>query len=469
MGTCCVRAICGEDAANDYRQSVWTPRRTSTGGSRRGSDESGAVNDARHRRRRGGSRGASKASSTGSAEESKQTSGRGAATRGEGPAAGTVAPTTTRQRIDINSCRLAALRSLPGIGEKKAQKIVAGRPFRSVDELSRVSGVSVRLVTSIRDRLCVDVAGSGRGADAAGGAGAEHGVAGSGGFTPNPAASLPTDSKSGTRTVLEVRARLREEGRRKILVATWNVRNLSTKRSASSLARIRQVLETFDVVALQEVRDDRVVDIILTGMVGWRGVTSSKVGRGARNAHKARVHEERYAFVWRTAVVEMIGEPVVVADAADVWSREPYAAYFKATPQRKGQPTFDFVLCSVHVVFGSNSEKEARQAEIVELGKLVRSVQGRLHGEDDIILCGDFNLPPDDYAWEAMALEWQPVIRRPLTTTIFNSLCESAATRYAAKPPLTPSASSRLRRQHLVASQGDGAVRILRGGRSVLC
>ena len=57
--------------------------------------------------------------------------------------------------IDINSAPVEDLQRLPGIGEKRAQAIVAGReehgPFQSVDELVQVSGIGEKLLAGLRD------------------------------------------------------------------------------------------------------------------------------------------------------------------------------------------------------------------------------------------------------------------------------------------------------------------------------
>ena len=57
--------------------------------------------------------------------------------------------------IDINSAPVEDLQRLPGIGEKRAQAIVAWReehgPFQSVDELVQVSGIGEKLLAGLRD------------------------------------------------------------------------------------------------------------------------------------------------------------------------------------------------------------------------------------------------------------------------------------------------------------------------------
>jgi competence protein ComEA len=44
-------------------------------------------------------------------------------------------------RLSLNEASLAELESLPGVGPVLAGRIVAARPFRTVDELDRVRGI----------------------------------------------------------------------------------------------------------------------------------------------------------------------------------------------------------------------------------------------------------------------------------------------------------------------------------------
>ncbi len=62
------------------------------------------------------------------------------------PAGQTPFPQAAQDRIDLNTAPAAELQCLPGIGEKRAQAIVAFRaengPFQSAEELQKVKGIS---------------------------------------------------------------------------------------------------------------------------------------------------------------------------------------------------------------------------------------------------------------------------------------------------------------------------------------
>jgi competence protein ComEA len=52
--------------------------------------------------------------------------------------------------IDLNTATLEQLDTLPGVGPKTAQLIVAGRPYSAVDDLLRVKGIGPATLAKIR-------------------------------------------------------------------------------------------------------------------------------------------------------------------------------------------------------------------------------------------------------------------------------------------------------------------------------
>jgi DNA uptake protein ComE-like DNA-binding protein len=53
-------------------------------------------------------------------------------------------------RIDINTATEKELTTVPGIGHVMAARIIAARPFRSADDLKRVSGIGDKKYARIR-------------------------------------------------------------------------------------------------------------------------------------------------------------------------------------------------------------------------------------------------------------------------------------------------------------------------------
>lgn len=58
-------------------------------------------------------------------------------------------------KININEANKRKLQEVKGIGEKKAQGIIDGRPYDSVDELVKVKGISETMLEEMRSRFYV--------------------------------------------------------------------------------------------------------------------------------------------------------------------------------------------------------------------------------------------------------------------------------------------------------------------------
>src|SRR5262245_7518246 len=65
----------------------------------------------------------------------------------------TVQAQTKTSPVNVNTADLATLETLPGIGPATAQKIIDGRPYKSVTDLEKVPGLSKAKVDAFKDQI----------------------------------------------------------------------------------------------------------------------------------------------------------------------------------------------------------------------------------------------------------------------------------------------------------------------------
>mgnify|MGYP001597796670 CR=1 FL=1 len=58
--------------------------------------------------------------------------------------------------MDVNEASAEELQTLPGIGPKLAERIMANRPYLKVDDLLKVSGIGPMTIEQFRDRVRVE-------------------------------------------------------------------------------------------------------------------------------------------------------------------------------------------------------------------------------------------------------------------------------------------------------------------------
>ena len=59
-------------------------------------------------------------------------------------------------KVNLNKAPLADLEALPGVGPAHAKAIIEGRPYRTVDELSRIKGLGAARIDEIRGLISVE-------------------------------------------------------------------------------------------------------------------------------------------------------------------------------------------------------------------------------------------------------------------------------------------------------------------------
>ena len=59
------------------------------------------------------------------------------------------------EKIDINTASREELDALPGIGPVKAQAIIDGRPFKTIEDIMKVRGIKEGEFSKIKDLITV--------------------------------------------------------------------------------------------------------------------------------------------------------------------------------------------------------------------------------------------------------------------------------------------------------------------------
>lgn len=202
-----------------------------------------------------------------------------------------------------------------------------------------------------------------------------------------------------------------------IRIASFNTLHLGWGTN-KILELVATVLSGYDLIALQEVmKEEALMELIanlesltseIEGVdVDWDCVLSRKLGRST--------YKESYAFIWRRDKVRKIPDSDFVArDDEDHFIREPFVATFLSG-------NFDFTLISAHFIFGKS--KRERRDEARAVADIFESIQNQDNSENDIILLGDFNLPPNDKGWaeikDVNSMTW--ILNPPAKTTVGNN------------------------------------------------
>ncbi len=230
-----------------------------------------------------------------------------------------------------------------------------------------------------------------------------------------------TNDEAGRRTaerLLALRRQLAREGPPvkgldSLLLGTWNIREFDSlaygPRLPEAMNYIAEIISHFDLVAIQEVREDLSALERIKQMLGdgWHYVaTDVTEGRPG--------NRERMAFIYDTRKVrfgglagEIVIPPVDKKDAhgnkrvyepSRQLYRTPFICGFRAGWAK-------FMLCTVHIVYGKNvADSPQRSEEIRQIANfLAGRIKARSAWSSNLILLGDFNIfKPSDITMQAI-------------------------------------------------------------------
>src|SRR6478609_1716688 len=181
-----------------------------------------------------------------------------------------------------------------------------------------------------------------------------------------------------------------------LLLGTWNLREFDSEswgtRLPESYAYIAEVIDRFDLVAVQEVRSDlRALEALLERLGKHWAYLVSDVTEGKAG------NRERLAFLYDTTKVRLLGiagelvlPPVSKGGAlvpATQVARTPLMATFQVGWTK-------FVLATVHIIYGSDSPApKARVEEIREVARFLKArTEDTVEPIRNLIVLGDFNI-----------------------------------------------------------------------------
>ena len=168
---------------------------------------------------------------------------------------------------------------------------------------------------------------------------------------------------------------------------TWNIRNLNEKKEQKAIRYIAQICKNFDLIAIQEVKDNLEGLENLQRTLGkkYRFLFSDPSGNG-----------ERLVFCYDSDNIQFTGlaAEIVMAPGAGrgkikpelEFDRTPYMASFR-------KHGCNFIVVTVHIFYGSGSAVQYRLEEIRNIAKYLKKRSSDVDALDsDFIACGDFNI-----------------------------------------------------------------------------
>jgi len=196
-----------------------------------------------------------------------------------------------------------------------------------------------------------------------------------------------------TENLLDLRSQLDREIPQKtatntLLLATWNIRKFADNRLLESLYYIAEIINRFDLIAVQEVSAnmkglEKLMSLLHSN---WDYLVTDSTDGTAGGGERMAFLYDRSKIKFKNLAGEIVLPLNKLIDGQLQFARTPYCVAFQAG-------WFKFVLTTVHIFYGSTSaaDKKKREKEIDTLTSLLSK---RAKNEDaSYILLGDFNIP----------------------------------------------------------------------------
>jgi endonuclease/exonuclease/phosphatase family metal-dependent hydrolase len=192
-----------------------------------------------------------------------------------------------------------------------------------------------------------------------------------------------------------------------LLLASWNLREFGGDKSGGRedepLFYIAEIISHFDLVAVQEVRDNLdALDRLMNILGRWWKFLVTDVAPGPQG------NSERLAFIYDTRkmafgglageITPPPGKTGALLSAEFAYARPPYLVGFQAG-------WFKFTICTGHLYYGESKPDDVQRVK--ESRQLVELLKKRMQEKDrwanNAILLGDFNVfSTNDLTFQAL-------------------------------------------------------------------
>lgn len=191
-----------------------------------------------------------------------------------------------------------------------------------------------------------------------------------------------------------------------ISVVSWNIQDLGQTKNNEEIAFMANLLKGFDIVAIQEVvakhpagaqKVAQLVDELNRKGAKW----DYRISNPTKSP--SVYMSERYAFLWKTHKIDLIGRAYLDKELETHIHREPYIAQFKL----KKTNQFFYIIN-----FHSRKHDDNPELEI----KFFKDYPKRFHS-NNIIIAGDFNLNERHSVWSDLYQQgFNPALKDSKTT-----------------------------------------------------
>jgi endonuclease/exonuclease/phosphatase family metal-dependent hydrolase len=196
-----------------------------------------------------------------------------------------------------------------------------------------------------------------------------------------------------TENLLKIRKQLDDEIPQKtandtLLLATWNIREFGDNRLPESLFYLAEIINRFDLIAIQEVASNmKGLEKLMSLLnLNWDYLVTDSTDGGAGGYERMALIYDKSKIKFKNLAGEIVLPYEKLFDGKLQFARTPYCVAFQAG-------WFKFVLTTVHIYYGSTAaaDKKKREKEIDTLTSLLSK---RAKKEDaSYVLLGDFNIP----------------------------------------------------------------------------